>query len=110
MRVPSPTTLRLALCLVALVLSASAGRSTASGAPPARDLGSNVIVFDPSMPVAQIQATVDAIHAVQVNNEVARNRYALLFKSGVDASAAAPLQMKVATTPRLPASARRRPT
>src|SRR5215218_7492445 len=51
------------------------------------------------MPVAQIQATVDAIHALQVNNEVARNGYALLFKSSVHGSAAAPLQMKVATTP-----------
>ena len=47
------------------------------------------------MPVGQIQATVDAIHAQQVDAEMATNRYALLFKPGVYGSAAQPLQIKV---------------
>jgi hypothetical protein len=78
------------LLVLALVLGAS---STAGAAPPA--LGPNVIVFDPSMPVAQIQATVDAIHAQQVDDEMGTNRYALLFEPGVYGTAEHPLQMKV---------------
>jgi hypothetical protein len=47
------------------------------------------------MPVGQIQATFDAIHAQQVDAEMGTNRYALLFKPGVYGSAAQPLQIKV---------------
>jgi hypothetical protein len=94
MRVRS-TILRLALVLVALLASASTGVSTAGAAPPAPALGPNVIVFDPSMPVSQIQATVDAIHAQQVDAEMGTNRYALLFKPGVYGTPTQPLQMKV---------------
>jgi hypothetical protein len=83
-----PTT--LALLLVAVLLAPGAG---ASAAEPA--LGPNVRVFDPSMPVSQIQATVDAIHAQQVNAEMGTNRYLLLFKPGTYGSATQPLQMKV---------------
>jgi hypothetical protein len=89
-RVRATTILSLALALVAL--SASAG---ASNAQPGSPFGPNVIVFDPGMPVGQIQATVDAIHAQQVDAEMGTNRYALLFKPGVYGSAAQPLQMKV---------------
>ena len=84
------TVLRLALLLTALSLATG---STASAAAPA--LGPNVIVFDPSMPVGQIQATVDAIYAQQVNAEMGTSRYALLFKPGVYGTAGQPLQMKV---------------
>jgi hypothetical protein len=52
-------------------------------------------VFDPSMPVKEIQATVDQIHARQVNNEMGAERYALLFKPGVYATDEQPLQIKV---------------
>ena len=41
------------------------------------------------MPVAQIQATIDAIHAQQVDAEMGTNRYALLFEPGVYGSPAA---------------------
>ncbi|WP_432804273.1 adenylyl cyclase [Deinococcus taeanensis] len=58
-------------------------------------LGANVTLFDPSMPVAEIQARVDAIHAQQVNNEMGPQRYALLFKPGVYGTASQPLQIKV---------------
>jgi len=64
---------RGALLLIAL---ASIGTSTASAAPPASVLGPNVIAFDPSMPVGEIQATVDAIYAKQVDAEMGTDRYA----------------------------------
>src|SRR5215208_1124728 len=94
-RVPSTMILRLVLLLVALLLGASAGGSTASATTPAPDFGPNVIVFDPSTPIAQIQATVNAIHAQQVGAEMGTNRYALLFKPGTYGTVAQPLQMKV---------------
>ncbi len=75
--------------------------STAAAAPPgttnaaAPDLGSSVVVFDPSMPVSEIQATVDAINAQQIDSEMGTNRYALLFEPGVYGTDTEPLQMKV---------------
>jgi hypothetical protein len=92
-----PHCLVLAIALITVL----AGTGTAAAAPPPDtsatnpDLGGNVIVFDPSMPVAQIQATVDAIHARQVDNEMGTDRYALLFKPGRYGTSAEPLQMKV---------------
>lgn len=59
------------------------------------DLGPNVVVLDPSMPVSEIQAKVDAINAQQVDNEMGSERYALLFKPGVYGTDAEPLQMQV---------------
>jgi hypothetical protein len=95
LRVRALTILPLALVLVALLSSASTGVTTASAAPPAPAFGPNVIVFDPSMPVSEIQATVDAIHGQQVDAEMGTRRFALLFKPGVYGSATQPLQMKV---------------
>ena len=48
----------------------------------APDFGPNVVIFDPSMPVSQIQATVDALAAQQIPNQFGTQRYALLFKPG----------------------------
>ncbi len=90
-----------ALLLIALILSAAIAGSTSSAAPlvasaqSAPDLGPNVTIFDPSMPVSQIQATVDAIYAQQVDAEMGTNRYALLFKPGVYGTSTQPLQLKV---------------
>ena len=92
-RARTTTILSLALALVALGSSSGAGGSSA--ATQASPFGPNVIVFDPGMAVAQIQATVDAIHAQQVDAEMGTNRYALLFKPGVYGSDAQPLQLKV---------------
>lgn len=61
--------------------------------PP--NFGPNVIVFDPSMPVSQIQASVDAISTQQVSNQFGTQRYALLFKPGVYGSATQPLVFQV---------------
>jgi hypothetical protein len=85
----------LVLLLVALILNATGVPSTASAAQSQPDFGPNVIIFDPGMPVSDIQATVDAIHAQQVDDEMGTNRYAFLFKPGVYGTAAEPLQMKV---------------
>ena len=86
----SRTFLGLSLLLLVLV-----GGGGATAAPAAEPFGPNVVVFDPSMPVAQIQATIDAIHARQVDAEMGTARYALLFRPGVYGSAGHPLQLKV---------------
>jgi hypothetical protein len=85
--------LRLALLVCALSLL---GAPSASATPrPATHLGPNVTIIDPSMPTSQIQATLDAIYARQVDDEMGTNRYAVLFKPGVYGSATQPLQIKV---------------
>ena len=61
----------------------------------APNLGPNVRIFDPSMPVADIQAAVDAIAAKQVDDEMGTNRYSLLFKPGTYGSAEKPLIIQV---------------
>ncbi|HMG56417.1 MAG TPA: hypothetical protein VK601_23115, partial [Kofleriaceae bacterium] len=53
------------------------------------------MTFDPGMPLGQIQATVDAIAAQQLDSEMGTQRYTLLFKPGVYGSAAAPLTFQV---------------
>ncbi len=97
---------------LAVAGAASSGAPAGSGAartatarpaiPPAPpravgqpDLGPNVRVFDPSMPTATIQATVDAIAAAQVDNEMGTARYALLFMPGTYGTPAAPLKFQV---------------
>lgn len=63
-------------------------------APPP-DFGPNVRIFDPGMPVAAIQAEVDAIAAKQVDDEMGTNRYSLLFKPGTYGSPETPLIIQV---------------
>ena len=70
-----------------------AANSAAPSSPP--DFGPNVIIFDPSMPTSQIQATVDGVASQQVSNRFGMQRYALLFKPGTYGSAAAPLNFEV---------------
>ncbi len=43
------------------------------------DLGPNVLVFNPSMPAAEIQARIDKVYAIQQHSEFGSARYALLF-------------------------------
>jgi hypothetical protein len=85
---------------VGAVLAATATLTGTAAAQPQRadssaDLGVNVTVFDPSMPVSEIQATLDATHAAQVDNEMGTERYAYLFKPGTYGTAENPLQIKV---------------
>ena len=58
-------------------------------------LGPNVIVFDPSMPVGEIQATVDAIHAQQVDAEMGTEPLRAAVQARRLRHADQPLQIKV---------------
>ena len=76
------------------VASATPGHS-ASPASRTGALGANVMVFDPSMSTASIQAEVDAIADQQLTNQFGEQRYALLFKPGTYGSVAHPLNFQV---------------
>ena len=58
---------------------------------PAAALGSNVIVFSPSMSQSSIQSQLNAISDQQVPSEFGTGRYELLFQPGTYGSAANPL-------------------
>ena len=82
--------------VVALAWPASTtGFAAETDSPSPPSLGANVYVFDPSMPQSQIQATVDAVAAQQVNNEFGPQRYALLFKPGTYGTSTNPLNFQV---------------
>ena len=90
----------LALAVVGLtpihVLSpAGAAPSAPAAAVADPGLGSRVLVFDPSMPVKQIQRKADAIWKQQVDAEMSEERWSLLFLPGTYGTAAEPLQIKV---------------
>ncbi len=76
-----------------LALLASAGGAARAAALP--NLGPNVVVFTPAMPVSQILATVNALATQQVSNQFGTQRYALLFEPGTYGSAATPLNFQV---------------
>ena len=57
--------------------------------------GPNVLLFDPSMSSAEIQATFDRIFLQQVNNEMGSERYSLYFLPGVYGSPDDPLQLQM---------------
>lgn len=94
-------TMRLSAALAFTLALSAISSVPVSAAPPvqpnpaAPDFGPNVTIFDPSMPVSQIQATLDATHAQQVNDEMGSNRYAYFFKPGTYGTATQPLQAKV---------------
>lgn len=102
---PSPTRRRrraaaLLPGLVTLALALPATAAAATGleghrGPTATDLGPQVLVFDPSMPVADIQAAVDGVYAQQVDDEMGTARWSLLFQPGSYGTDAEPLQLKV---------------
>jgi hypothetical protein len=90
---------RILALVLALTATGTLTGPAASAAPlsgtSGPSLGANVTVFDPSMPIGQIQATLDATHARQVDNEMGTERYAFLFKPGTYGTAEKPLQIKV---------------
>ncbi|WP_346622413.1 glycosyl hydrolase family 28-related protein [Blastococcus montanus] len=89
----------LAVAVALLVAPATAGVATAAPPPTTSaispDLGPNVTVFDPSMPVSEIQAVLDTTWERQRDNEMGSERYAYLFLPGVYGTATEPLQIKV---------------
>ncbi|MFG1610373.1 adenylyl cyclase [Actinoplanes sp. NPDC049265] len=86
-----------ALTGLVLTSAASAGAQPVTHTPASQAVGfgPNVTVFDPSTPVSQIQAVLDATNAQQVSNEMGTQRYAYYFKPGVYGTADQPLQIKV---------------
>ena len=69
-------TIRRAVAAVAIAVAAAARVAAAV------DLGPNVVVFDPSMPAAEVQRRADAVFAKQEQNQFGPDRVALLFKPG----------------------------
>ena len=87
-----PATLAVGLALAGL---AAWTTPAASAAPTDPDLGPNVVVVDPSMSTADIQAKADAVADRQVDDEMGTGRYAILFKPGTYGTAAEPLTIRV---------------
>ena len=86
-----------AIAATCLTVPGVATASPPSYRPPAGapDFGPNVKIFDPTMPIAEIRATVDAVYAQQVDNEMGTQRYSLLFKPGTYGTADDPVIFKV---------------
>jgi hypothetical protein len=61
---------------------ASAALVASASAQSKPDLGPNVLVFDPSMPSAEIQREIDKVYSVEQHSEFGSARYALLFLPG----------------------------
>lgn len=89
------TLARAAVTAVTTGVLALAGMAPPTAAASTPSLGDHVLVFDPSMPTSDIQATVDQIHAAQVDNEMGTDRWSLLFMPGTYGTDAAPLHVKV---------------
>ncbi len=69
-----------AALLTCAVIAANAAPASKPTAKP--DFGPHVLVFDPSMSSAAMQAQIDKIYAVQRENEFGPQRDALLFLPG----------------------------
>ncbi|HEX4833899.1 MAG TPA: discoidin domain-containing protein [Trebonia sp.] len=76
-------------------VSATTAASGTTPPPTGGSLGSNVIVFTPSMSQASIQSQLNTIANAQVGNQFGTARYALLFAPGTYGSAASPLTFQV---------------
>jgi hypothetical protein len=64
----------------ALALRGLASVAPAQAAPQQPDFGPNTLIFDPTMPIDQIQTRVDVVAAKQLGNQFGSERKALLFK------------------------------
>ena len=81
------------VCAAALVVPLAGPAGAAPGEEP--EFGSNVFVFDPSMPTSEIQATFDEIWELQRDAEMGSGRYSLLFMPGEYGSVNEPLLGRV---------------
>ncbi|MFZ1974467.1 MAG: coagulation factor 5/8 type domain-containing protein [Candidatus Acidiferrales bacterium] len=81
----------LLICAI-FVAGPVVGLTAAAGAP---SFGPNVYVFNPSMSLSAIQATVDAVATEQISNQFGTQRYALLFEPGTYGSSTNPLIFQV---------------
>lgn len=66
--------------VLVVAFAALANTQTKPAAKP--DLGPNVLIFDPTMPQAEMQAKIDKIYAIERRNEFGPERYAFLFLPG----------------------------
>ena len=94
---PSRVSLRSVnrFAMIAAILAASFLYSPMLAFSGQVNLGPNVYIFNPSMPLGDIQATVDSIATQQVSNQFGTQRYALLFEPGTYGSSATPLNFQV---------------
>jgi hypothetical protein len=67
----------------------------AANSPSQPNFGPNVYIFNPSMALSDIQATVDSVAAQQISNQFGTQRYALLFEPGTYGSSTTPLNFQV---------------
>lgn len=71
-------------------------QSHGRGGPPGQpNFGSSVYIFNPTMPLSQIQATVNSVATQQISNQFGTQRYALLFEPGTYGSSTTPLNFQV---------------
>jgi hypothetical protein len=79
-----PALLSTLSILTALLISTNANAQTrqSHGIATQPEFGENVLLFDPSMPAANIQARIDKVYAIQQHSEFGSARYALLFLPG----------------------------
>jgi hypothetical protein len=75
------TSLRRAFQICGVIAGALLAQ-LAQGADKKPDFGPNVLVFDPSMPAAAMQAQIDKIYAAQEHSEFGTERDAVLFLPG----------------------------
>jgi len=85
--------IRAALLLIALsvVMPVAHGAENTEVSP----FGPQVYLFNPRMPLEQIQETVDRIAAAQTDNQFGVDRYAILFAPGTYGTRDHPLSFKV---------------
>jgi hypothetical protein len=74
------TAIGLALVIALVARTALAASGVKQESKP--DFGPNVLVFNPSMPAAEIQQQIDKVYAVQQHSEFGPERNALLFLPG----------------------------
>ena len=78
---------RVGAVLIAAIGLLGAASLAAQGTGAAKsaghhDFGPNVLIFDPSMPSADIQAQIDKVYSIEQRSEFGSARYALLFLPG----------------------------
>jgi hypothetical protein len=86
-----------AVFVAGMIVAAACAAATPAfaDAPAAPNFGSNVLIFNSSMPQSQIQAAIDSVSSQQVNGQFGTKRSALLFEPGTYGSASNPLVFQV---------------
>jgi hypothetical protein len=66
--------------LLGLIASSGSAARAATAAKP--DFGPNVLIFNPAMPMADIQAQIDRVYGAEQHSEFGSERYAFFFLPG----------------------------